>query len=185
MVCRRQGGRNLCLISLAPPVADVARSILPDQGRIGLRDGHHDVGHCARFLVVHRNEFGCVHGRGKRLRNHHGDRLAYEANLLVRQKRAGCLNGVRPVTLIEPERPGTLFDTIGQQISASQNSNDTRRFDGRANVHGNNARARVGRANKGDMQRAFVGDVIGVTALARNQAVIFSSAAACHLGVLA
>ena len=100
MLGAREGGLGRRAVADQRIDADVRAVVLVQQRRAGL-GGIRCKGHARQRLVVDRDLLGALLGRGDRLGDHDGQRLADEARLVVRQReKSGAVNAGEPSVLI-------------------------------------------------------------------------------------
>ena len=161
----------------------IIRRLVPYRRRAGGASGPR-VGHPRQRLIIDDNGFRGVERLRLALRHHHGDALADVAGLVGRQQM------MRTDEDLGPAGPGQLEvgpgrgqravrnwrETVGEAIRAGEYSEHAGHGAGGSRVDAQDAGVRVRRADHRRMGLALDGKIVGETALAGHQALIFPPA---------
>ncbi len=162
---------------------DVGAGLLEQQRRVGI-GGLAGVGHRGQHLVVDLDAFGAVLGGTDALCHHHRHRLADEAHLVGGQRvmRRGEGLEVAPRRehhlggMLRPHLVGDRLQSVGNEIAAGEHGEHAGHRQRRRRVDAADARMRVRRAHHDGIGLAGQAHVIGIVALAGDEAQVLAPA---------
>ena len=152
---RRIGGLR---VADSPGETTVVVQIVNRRRAFGLRRFHGD--HRGEFVVVHVDSFGRVPGLLKRFGDDHGDHVAHESHLALRQYRAGrFVHG----PAVGGESAGHAANAL--QVVAREHGHHAGHGPGGLRIHRAQVGVRHHGANEDRVGLARPGDIVGVVAL--------------------
>ncbi len=165
--------RRLGLLPVAPlPVeAGVVRRLVPDL-RGAVLDRVRDGDHGGKLLVVDLDQLGGVARLVTGLGDDDGDRVADMAHAPQGQRRVRRLDHGRAVPRLDQPAAGQAADLVGGHVGAGEDAGDPRGLPRRRGVDAADARVRVRRAQDVGVELVGPVDVVGVAAVAGDEAPV-------------
>ena len=162
------------LVALLPVEAEVARRLVPHPRAVRLQRLRR-AGDRGAVVVIDHHQFRRVAGGLRRLRHHHGDRIADMAHAALRQRRAGRGDVGGAVALRQRRRAGDRLDAVRLQVRDGEDAQDARLRRRLRDVDAADVGMGVGGAHEHRVALAGKRHVVGVAPAARQQACVFGA----------
>src|SRR5690606_16119397 len=161
------------LVADGPDVAAVVVELVMDLGRVGSQRALGG-GDRRQFLVIDLDQLGGVLGLEIALGNDHGDVVADVAHLVLRQRRVGRFPHGVAVDVGDQPAAGQAADLVGLEVFAGEYRQHAGRRQCGTGVDAADAGVGVRRAQEIGIGLAVEADVVGVAALAAQEALILA-----------
>ena len=167
-------GVGLRLVADRPVEDAVLRHLVEDQGLAEVVGGG-EVGAGGQRVVVHQDGLGGVLGGTEAFRHHEGHRIADMADLAAGEQEAGGIGGAGAVAVLQAAGMGQGAEPVRRQILRRVDGEHAGHGAGIGGVDGEDRRMGVRAAQQVAGRGAGDGEVVGVAALALQQARVLDA----------